>query len=345
MIRTLGAVSPQTQGSTTYVFASWSDGGAASHDITTPASNTSYTTTYTPGTAAGLKGEYYDNADLTNLKITRTDPTVNFDWGTGTPDPSIAPDTYSARWTGTVTPLFSETYTFYARTNDGVRLWVNNQLLVDNWVNQGATEKSATIALTAGQPYPIKMEYYQNTNTALAQLSWSSASQAKQIIPQSQLSPGGGAPPPPPTFPIKVNFQPAGAVAPSGYLVDGGDVYGTHGALSYGWTVSHTTLTRERNANADQRLDTLCHFHAGGKWEVAVPNGTYNVLVSIGDPSFASTHTLNVEGTSYWNAVALTPNQFLSATKSITVSDGRITIDEGAAGEMATRIDYVEISQ
>ena len=300
-------------------------------------------------TGTGLTGEYFDNADLTNLKVTRVDATVNFNWGTGSPDPSIGPDTFSVRWSGTVTPLFTETYTFYVKTDDGVRLWVNNQQLVNRWVDQGATEVSGTIALTAGTAYAIKMEYYDNGGGALAQLSWSSAHTAKQIIPQAQLTPATVAPPPPPppvTFPLKINFQPTGVAVPTGYVADFGDVYGARTtSLTYGWSVSHTGNARKRGVNADARLDTLNQFHAGAKWEVAVPNGTYNVLVSIGDPSYASTFTLNVEGVSYWKATSLAVNKFLQLTKSVTVTDGRLTIDQGTAAEMATRIDYVEISQ
>jgi|GEM_PF-1246856 len=139
------------------------------------------------GSVNGLRGEYYDNMDLTLLKVTRTDPTVNFDWAAGSPDVSIAPDSFSVRWTGFVQPLFSQTYTFYANTDDGARLWVNGVLLVDKWVDQPVTEWSGTIALTAGQKYSIKLEYYDNGGGALAKLSWSSPSQVKQILPQSQL--------------------------------------------------------------------------------------------------------------------------------------------------------------
>ncbi len=294
----------------------------------------------------GLTGEYFDNADLTNLKVTRIDATVSFNWGAGSPDPSIGVDTFSVRWSGTVTPLFSETYTFYVKSDDGARLWVNGQQLVNRWIDQGATEVSGTIALTAGTAYAIKMEYYDDGGSALAQLSWSSAHQAKQIIPQAQLVPATVAPPPPVTFPLKINFQPTGVAVPAGYVPDGGDVYGARtSSLSYGWSVSHTGNARKRGVNADARLDTLNQFHAGAKWEVAVPNGTYNVLVSIGDPSYASSFTINVEGVSYWNATPLAVNHFLSATKAVTVTDGRLTIDQGSAAEMATRINYVEISQ
>jgi hypothetical protein len=149
------------------------------------------------GGGTGLNGEYYDAINFTQRKLTRTDGTVNFDWGTGSPNAAIGPDTFSVRWTGQVQPQFSQTYTFYARTDDGVRLWVNGSLLVDKWIDQGPTEWSGTIALTAGTKYNIQMDYYENGGGAVAQLSWSSSSQPKQIIPQSQLfTTFGGIPKP-----------------------------------------------------------------------------------------------------------------------------------------------------
>ncbi|HUW83262.1 MAG TPA: Calx-beta domain-containing protein, partial [Phycisphaerae bacterium] len=144
----------------------------------------------TVGNGTGLTGEYYDNIDFTALTLTRVDATVNFNWGSGSPDPSMGADTFSIRWTGQVQPLYSETYTFYTNTDDGVRLWVDGQLIVDHWVDQGPTEWSGTIALSAGVKYDIEMEYYENGGGAVAELRWSSASQAKEIIPQGQLYPG-----------------------------------------------------------------------------------------------------------------------------------------------------------
>ncbi|MBD2682246.1 MULTISPECIES: PA14 domain-containing protein [Nostoc] len=164
---------------------SWSSNSQAKEII--PQSQL-YTPVSTPvGNGNGLKAEYFDNADFTNLKLTRTDSTVNFLWGSGSPDPLIGADTFSARWTGQVQAKYSETYNFYTRSDDGVRLWVNNQLLIDKFVNQSATEYSGSIALVAGQKYDIKLEYFDNAYSAVSQLSWSSNSQAKEIIPQSQL--------------------------------------------------------------------------------------------------------------------------------------------------------------
>jgi glucose/arabinose dehydrogenase len=146
-----------------------------------------------------------------------------------------------------------------------------------------------------------------------------------------------------------VNFQ-AEFVAgvpvptPNRYLSDTGLVFGDRGGgLAYGWSSDHSTVSRDRGVNPDQRLDTLIHFHAGQNWEFALPNGQYDVTVSIGDPSFPSTYTLNVEGLDYWTAVPLAANSFLNATHQVTVSDGRLTLNQGAAAEMATRINYVHI--
>jgi hypothetical protein len=139
------------------------------------------------GNGNGLKAEYFDNINFTNLKLTRTDESVNFDWKRGAPVAGVGADTFSVRWTGQVLAQYDETYTFSTTTDDGVRLWVNNQLVVNAFQDQAATEKSGTIRLEAGKKYDIKMEYYENGYDALAKLSWNSRSQAKQIIPKAQL--------------------------------------------------------------------------------------------------------------------------------------------------------------
>jgi hypothetical protein len=99
------------------------------------------------------------------------------------------------RWTGMVQPLFNETYTFYTTTDDGVRLWVNGQLLIDHWVPQSPTTWSASIPLQAQLFYSIEMDYFQAGGGAVAQLSWSSPSTAQTIIPQTQLYPISSLPP------------------------------------------------------------------------------------------------------------------------------------------------------
>ncbi len=141
-----------------------------------------------------------------------------------------------------------------------------------------------------------------------------------------------------------INFQNDEATTPIHYLRDTGLVFGVRGGgLSYGWTSDHTDVSRERSLLADQRLDTLIHFHAGQAWEFALASGVYDVTVAVGDPGADDgVHTINVEGVNYWSAV---PDGVLyrSMTKTITVTDGRLSIDQGAAADKATRIQYVHI--
>ncbi|KAK6033572.1 PA14 domain protein [Ostertagia ostertagi] len=155
---------------------------------------TSFTTAAaaTGGAGTGLQGAYFNNITLTGSPVvTRTDTTVNFDYIYTAAAPGVNLENYSVRWTGQVKAVYSQTYTFYAVTDDGVRLWVNGVQLINNWVNQGATEKSGSIALVAGQRYDIVMEYYQGTGYASSKLYWSSASTPKAIIPKLQLFPPG----------------------------------------------------------------------------------------------------------------------------------------------------------
>jgi hypothetical protein len=140
-------------------------------------------------TTNGLKGDYFDTLEASGYRFSRIDARVDFDWGTGSPDPSISPNTFAVRWTGYIEPKYSESYTFYTVSDDGVRLWVNEQPLVDNWSDHPPTENIGQIALVAGQLYPIRLEYFQNLGGSVIQLSWSSASQPKEIVPQGQLVP------------------------------------------------------------------------------------------------------------------------------------------------------------
>ena len=141
-------------------------------------------------TGGGIVGQYYKGMAFENLVLTRTDPQINFNWGDpGGPDPVVGNDQFSARWTGEVEAAFTETYTFYARADDGVRLWVDGVQLVNAWVDQGATEYSGKLDLVAGQTYSVVMEYYENGGGAVAELRWSSPRTPKQFIPQAALSP------------------------------------------------------------------------------------------------------------------------------------------------------------
>jgi uncharacterized repeat protein (TIGR03806 family) len=156
------------------------------------------------GTGIGLRGAYWSNVTAAAFttpgfsvppSLVRTDAVVNFNFGNNSPAPSISSNNFTARWTGAVQPQFNETYTFYTTADDGVRLWINGQLLIDGWVDQGPTEWSGSINLVAQQRYNIQMDYYENGGGAVATLSWGSPSTAKVVIPQTQLYPVSNPPP------------------------------------------------------------------------------------------------------------------------------------------------------
>lgn len=163
-------------------------------------------------TGTGLSAQFYNEAStggaalstsvppvFTNLKTSRTDATVNYDY-TVTPWPNAVSGSpvnktyFASRWTGEVLPEFSQIYTFYTDVNAAGRVWVNGQLLTNNWPRTGYTTSSAeysgTIELQAGVRVPIVFEHYEITgDNAKAKLSWSSGNQAKQLIPTARLFP------------------------------------------------------------------------------------------------------------------------------------------------------------
>ena len=140
----------------------------------------------------GLTAQYFHNPDLSGLAVERTEA-VDFYWRTGSPAPGVDGNSFSARWIGQVEALYSETYAFRTVADDGVRLWVDGQLLVDDWTSDGVTTHDGTIALAAGKKYDIRLEYYDDVGSAEVSLQWASNSQSLEAIPAAQLyaSPSG----------------------------------------------------------------------------------------------------------------------------------------------------------
>ena len=133
------------------------------------------------GSGAGLFGQYWANTTSAQFIApgfnatptqTRIDPTINFTWSTTPPFTNVGPTVYCVKWTGAVEPQFTQTYTFTTTTDDGVRLFVNGQELINEWVDQGPTSWTGQIALQAQQRYNIEMDYYQNGGGAVAELQW-----------------------------------------------------------------------------------------------------------------------------------------------------------------------------
>jgi autotransporter-associated beta strand protein len=142
-------------------------------------------------TGTGLTGKYYDTDTFGTLVTTRTDATVNFNFGTAIPSGTAitAPTTYSIAWSGQIEPQFSELYTFTVTADDGARLWIDDQMIVGRSFYISPGELRGQIRLKAGHRVNIRLEYTQATGNAFAKLEWTSASQPKQVVPANRLYP------------------------------------------------------------------------------------------------------------------------------------------------------------
>lgn len=124
------------------------------------------------------RAEYYNNRDLTGAPaLVRNDAEINFDWGNGSPAAGVVSnDNFSARWTRLLS-LGAGTYRFQVTVDDGARLWINNQLLIDAWRVQGATTYTGDITLGNGAT-PVRLEYFDSAAGASVRLSWALVNQS-----------------------------------------------------------------------------------------------------------------------------------------------------------------------
>lgn len=99
----------------------------------------------------------------------------------------VPKDQFSVRWDSKIVPRYSENYTFYTASNDGVRLFIDGRKIIDNWTDHSLREDQGTVEMIAGKAHSIRLEYYQNGGNATMRLFWSSPSQEKEIVPESQF--------------------------------------------------------------------------------------------------------------------------------------------------------------
>lgn len=144
----------------------------------------------TPGIPAGngngLIGRYYNNTTWTPpAALTRIDRNIQFDWGSGSPDPSVNPENFTVSWTGFILPQYSETYTFYTLSDDGIIITINNTVLV-NSPNSGGLQ-AGTIDLSANTFYSVHLQFKELTVFAYVFFMWSSTNRQMSIIPRSRI--------------------------------------------------------------------------------------------------------------------------------------------------------------
>lgn len=133
--------------------------------------------------AANVRNEYYDNLGFFGTPLVQQTPTIDFNWGFGSPASSIPVDSFTARWIGRIAPTVSETYTFYVTSAGGVRVWLDDQLIFNQWVEHSEIEAASTpLHLTAGSVYNLRVEFFETTGTASIRVHWSSVSMPKQLV-------------------------------------------------------------------------------------------------------------------------------------------------------------------
>jgi outer membrane protein OmpA-like peptidoglycan-associated protein len=121
----------------------------------------------------GLKGEYYSGKDFNSKVLNRMDAQIDFDWPMGTaPAKDINPGLYSIRWTGRLQAPVSGTYTFSAKVDDGIRLWIGNVKILDAWGMHDSENFSGKVSLDAGKKYDIKIEYFNGLREGEIHLLW-----------------------------------------------------------------------------------------------------------------------------------------------------------------------------
>lgn len=135
----------------------------------------------------GLMGSYFNGRDFDDLLFTRKDRSINYDWGQGSPHPLVPNDNFSVRWNGLIKADRSGLYTFYTLSDNGIRLWLDNDPVIENWSPHLATEDRAEVYLGSGW-HRIVLEYNEIGHGALVRLLWRTPTRSKSPVPPDHLS-------------------------------------------------------------------------------------------------------------------------------------------------------------
>ena len=133
------------------------------------------------GTSGVLRGEYFSDKAFGQRVAVRNDKSVGFDWGQGAPMSSMPADRFSVRWTGRLHAPETGDYDVGTIADDGVRLWVDGKLLVDDWRAHAPEHRGGKIRLEAGRAYDIKLEYFEEGGGALVELRWTLPSERRAV--------------------------------------------------------------------------------------------------------------------------------------------------------------------
>jgi PA14 domain/Chitobiase/beta-hexosaminidase C-terminal domain len=145
------------------------------------------------GSGVGLQGNYYNNSQNPSGPPTATelDPVINFNWNGNSPIAGVAGDNWAGQWNGTIEAETTSPYTFYTMSDDGVQVYINGQLIINDYTYHAATLDVGTINLVGGRQYTIQINYFQGGGASLLSLSWMAPGMPEQTVPTTQLYPAG----------------------------------------------------------------------------------------------------------------------------------------------------------
>ena len=193
--------------------------------------------------------------------LARLDPEINYDWVRNSPGKPIAEDSFKAVWTGYIRPDHSEEYTFEAVADDAVRVWIGDELIINNWKNvpehvssqvmdTDLTEtNTGEIGLQADHMYPIRIEYYEHKQNASIKLYWSSSMREKEIVSSEYLFPASN--PNESSNGLLGTFQSQGQYI--GYTTNNGNLY----AIALEWPGEYLELPNMPRPKAGTQIRML----------------------------------------------------------------------------------------
>lgn len=120
----------------------------------------------------GLQAAYYDGREFEKLAVSRRDAVIDFDWHGARPVAGLKPDDFSVRWTGWLVPPTTGRYVLHISVDDGIRLWLNDELLLDDWRGHALSYYQVEVDLKAGEPYALRVDYCQYSLATQARLAW-----------------------------------------------------------------------------------------------------------------------------------------------------------------------------
>ena len=136
-------------------------------------------------TIHGLQAEYFADPEFKDLRLTRTDPNIDFQWTAGPPDPSLSPDHFSVRWTGRLVAPSTDAYHFFLMADTAARLYINDKIIVDT---RSGVPHTGIVNLVSDKSYEVKVDYYAAAGNPSCKWMWSSVAQPEaQIIPSENL--------------------------------------------------------------------------------------------------------------------------------------------------------------